>query len=81
MGNKNVEILLGSGCNRVVVKRGLVDKVDFIGKVGRMMTVNRTLIGALIARIEVDTPFYTETAEDMYMKSYCLIFVAHQASI
>ena len=38
--NKNVEVLRDSGCNGVIVKRKLVDEVDFIGKVGYMMTVD-----------------------------------------
>ena len=33
-----------------------------------MMTVNRTLIRAPMARIEVDTPFNTGTVEAMCMK-------------
>ena len=52
----------------MIVKRELVDEADFIGKVGYMMTVNRTLIRAPIARIEVNTPFYTGTVEAMCMK-------------
>ena len=68
VGNKNVEALRDSGCNGVIVKRELVDEADFIGKVGYMMTVNRTLIRAPIARIEVDTPFYTGTFEAICMK-------------
>ena len=34
-----------------------------------MMTVDRTLIRAPFARIEVDTPFYTKTVETMCMKN------------
>ena len=68
VGNKNVEVLQDSRCDGVIVERELVDEADFIGKVGYMMTVNRTLIRAPIARIEVDTPIYTETVEAMCMK-------------
>ena len=46
-----------------------MDEADFIGTVGYMMTVNRTLIRAPIVKIEVDTPFYTETVEAMCMKN------------
>ena len=66
--NKNVEVLRDSGCNGVIVKRKFVDEAEFFGKVGYMMTVNRTLIRAPIARIEVDTPFYTGTVEAVSMK-------------
>ena len=45
-----------------------MDEADFIGKVGYMITVDRTLIRAPIARIEVDTPFYIGTVKAMYVK-------------
>ena len=57
-----------SGCNGMIVKRKLVDKEDFTGEVGHMMTVNRTLIRASFARINVDTTFYIETVKVMCMK-------------
>ena len=52
VGNKKVEILRDSGCNGMIVKRDLVDEGDFIGKVGHITTVDRTLIRASIARIK-----------------------------
>ena len=67
--NKNVEVFRDSGCNEVIVKKELVDKADFIGKVGNMVTVDRTLMRAPIARVEVDTSFYTGTVEAMSMKN------------
>ena len=33
-----------------------------------MMTINRTILRAPIARIEVDIPFYTGTVKAVYMK-------------
>ena len=45
-----------------------MDETDFIGKVGYMMMVNRTLIRAFIVRIEVDTLFYTGTVKAKCMK-------------
>ena len=68
VGNKNVKVLRDSGFNGVIVKRKLADEANFIGKVGYIMTVNRTLIRAPIARIEVNTPFYTVTVEAMCIK-------------
>ena len=68
VGNKNVEVLRDSGCNGVIVKRELVDEADFIGKVGCIMMVNRTLIRTPYARYKVDTPFYIGTVEAMCMK-------------
>ena len=67
--NKNVEILRENGCNGLIVKRQLVYEVNFIEKVGYMMTVNRTLIRTTIARIEVDMPLYTDTVEAICMKN------------
>ena len=32
--NKNVNVLQDSGCNEMILKRELVDKADFIGKMG-----------------------------------------------
>ena len=64
-GRNNMKVLRDSGCKGVIVKRELVDEADFIGKVGYMMTVDRTLIRAPISRIEVDMPFYTGTVEAM----------------
>ena len=69
VGNKNVEVLPDSKCNGVIVKSELVDEADFVGKVGYMMAVNRMLIRAPIARIEVDMPFYTGTVEAMCVKN------------
>ena len=65
LGNEIVEVLRNSGCSKVIVKRELVDKADFIGIVNYMMTINRTLIRVPIARIEV---FYTGTVKAMCMK-------------
>ena len=80
-GNKNEEVLEDSGCNGVIVKRELVHEADsdFIEKVG-YMTVDRTLIEALIVTIKVDTPFYTETVEAMCMKDSLLDLIIGNVS-
>ena len=61
-----------SECNEVIVKRDLVDEADLTGEIGHMMTVNRTLRRVSIARIEVDTPFYTTTFKTICIKIPCL---------
>ena len=68
VGNNKAKVLRDSGCNRMIIKRELEDETNFIGKVGYMMTVDRTLTRATITRIEIDTPFYTGTVEAMCMK-------------
>ena len=45
-----------------------MDEADFVGGVGYMMTVDRTLIRTVIAKIEIDTPFYAGTVKAMCMK-------------
>ena len=62
------KMLRDSGFNIVIVNREFVDEANFIGKMDYMMIVDRTLIRAPIARIEVDMPFYTGTVEAMCMK-------------
>ena len=69
VGGKNVEVLRDSGCNGVIVKRELVDEVNFTGEMGHIMTVDRMLKRASIVRIEVNTPFYTGTIEAMCLKN------------
>ena len=68
VGGRLVKVLRDSGCSGVIVKRDLVDEADFTGEVGHMLTVDRTIKRAPIARIEVDTPFYNGTVEAMCMK-------------
>ena len=54
VGIKKVKALRDSGCNGVIVERKLLDEGDFIETLDYMMTVDRTLIKAPIAMIEVD---------------------------
>ena len=61
MGNKNEEYLRDSRCNGVMVERELVDKADFTGEKGDMLTVDQIIKRAPTAMIEVDTPFYIGT--------------------
>ena len=75
-----MEVLQESRCNGVIVKRELIDEADFIRKVGYMMTVNRMLIRAPIARIEVDMPFYTGTVRAMCMKDPLFDLIIGNAS-
>ena len=53
----------------MIVIRKLVNEADFIGTVDYMMTVDRTLIRASVARIELDMPFYIGTVEAMCMEN------------
>ena len=59
MGENEVEVLRDTGCNGVIVRRELVKKDDFIGSMGYVMAIDRTLKEAPIAEIKVNTPYYT----------------------
>ena len=63
VGVKKVEVLRDTGCSGVIVRRELVDETDLTEEMGHIMTVDRTLKRALMAKAEVDTPFYVGTVE------------------
>ena len=69
VGDKKVEVLRDTGCSGVIIiKRESVDEADFIGKMGRIMTVDRTLKRAPMAKVKVDTPFYVGTVEALCLQ-------------
>ena len=68
VGDKVEEIFQDSGCSGVIVKRELVDEADFTGEMGHIMTVDRVLKRAPIARVKVDTPFFVGTVEALCLK-------------
>ena len=65
---KSVEVLRDTGCSGVIVKRELVDDEDLTGEVGHIMTVDRALKRAPMARVKVDTPFYVGEVEALCLK-------------
>ena len=58
-----MEVLRDTGCSGVIIRIELVDETDFTGEMGHIMTVNRTIKRAPMAKVEVDTPFYVGTVE------------------
>ena len=60
---KKVEVLRDTGCSGVIIRRELVHKTDFTGEMGHIMTVDRTIKRAPMAKVEVDTLFYIGTVE------------------
>ena len=54
---KKVEVLRETGCSGVIIRRELVDETDFTGEMGHIMTVDRTIKLAPMAKVEVDTTF------------------------
>ena len=63
LGENVAEVFRDTGCNGVIVRRELVKEDDFTGSIIYVMAVDRTLKEALIAEIEVDTPYYMRVTQ------------------
>ena len=68
VGGKKVEVLRDTGCSGVIIRRELVYEADFIGEMGHIMTVDRTIKRTPVAKVEVDTPFYVGTVEALCLQ-------------
>ena len=68
VGDKKVEVLRDTGCSGVIIRRELVDEMDFTGEIEHIMTVDRTIKRAPTAKVEVDTPFYVGTVEALCLQ-------------
>ena len=68
VGGKEVEMLRDTECSGVIIRRELVDEADFTGKMGHIMTVDRTLKRASMAKVKVDTPFYVGTVQALCLR-------------
>ena len=68
VGDKKVEVLRETECSEVIIRRELVDETDFTGEMGHIMTVDRTIKRAPMAKVEVDTPFYVGTVEALCLQ-------------
>ena len=69
VGGKKVEVLRDIGCSGVIIGREFVDKTDFTGEMGDIITVDRTIKRAPMAKVEVDTPFYVGTVEALCLQN------------
>ena len=68
VGSKQVEVLRDTGCSGVIIRRKLVDETEFTGEMGHIMTVDRTIKRAPLAKEEVYTPFYVGTVEALCLQ-------------
>ena len=68
VGGKKVEMLRDTECSGVIIRRELVEDTDFTGEMAHIMTVDRTIKRAPIAKVEVDTPFYVGTVEALCLQ-------------
>ncbi|XP_077987486.1 uncharacterized protein LOC144442090 [Glandiceps talaboti] len=69
VNGRQVNVLRDSGCNGVVIRKGLVKHNQMTGEVRTYIMIDRTCRKAPIARIEVDTPFYVGEVEAMCMET------------
>ena len=68
VGGKKVEVLRDTGCSGVIFRRKLVDETEITGEMGHIMTVDRTIKRAPMAKVVVDTPFYVGTVEALCLQ-------------
>ena len=68
VGVKTVEVLRDTGCSGVIITRELVNETDFTGEMGHIMTLDRTIKRAPMAKEEVDSPFYVGTVEALCLQ-------------
>ena len=52
----------------MIITKELVNEADFIGETRHIITVDRTITRAPMARLEVDTPFCVGTVEALCLK-------------
>ena len=58
VGDQCIKVLRDTGCNGVIIRRDFVSQEELTEHEGYMMTVDRTLKKAAMARIKVDTPYF-----------------------
>ena len=68
VGGEKVEVLRDTGCSGVIIRRELKEETDFTGEIRHIMTVDRSIKRAPIAKAEVDTPFYVGTVEALCLQ-------------
>ena len=68
VGGKVVKVLRDTGCSGVIVKRDLVKEDQLTGEDGYLMTIDRTLLRAPLARIHIDTPYFSGMVEALCLR-------------
>ena len=67
VGGRTVSVLKDTGCIDVIVT-SLVDEARLTGEIAHMMMVDQTIKRAPIARINIDTLYYTGVVEALYLR-------------
>ena len=61
--DRSVSVLRDTGCSGVVIKRDLVVEEELTGRFGYMPLIDKTIRKAPIAKVFIDTPYFTGEAE------------------
>ncbi|XP_070545582.1 uncharacterized protein [Ptychodera flava] len=69
VNGQKVKVLRDSGCNGVVIRKGLVDPSQMTGEIRTYIMIERTCRRAPIAKLFVNTPFYVGEVEAMCMET------------
>ena len=67
VGGHNVRVLRDSGCSSSAVKRDLMTTNQLTGKEHSCLLIDGMIRQFPLAKISVDTPFFTGEVEDMCM--------------
>ena len=63
VGNKSVSVLRDTGCSGVVITRDLVTEEELTGRFCYMLLIDRIIRKVPIARVFIDTPYFTGEVE------------------
>ena len=63
IGKERVHVLRDTGCNDVVIRKGLVNPKDFTGNHKLTMLLDRTIIKVPVAHCHVNTPWYSGSTD------------------
>ena len=63
IGSEYVSVLRDSGCSGVVDKKKIVNKEQYLGRDSFMMMIDKSIKKVPIARIVIDTPYYSGEVE------------------
>jgi len=73
IGGKPVQVLRGTGCSTLVVRRSLVTDKQLTGETQLCLLIDGTAIKALFARIYIDTPFLQVMSEQSVCRNHYMI--------
>jgi len=70
VGDVMVDVLRDTGCSGVVVSRSMINDDQLLNKTERCMLIDGSILKVPMAKIDIDTPYFTGKAiEAMVMKS------------